>query len=134
MPSVIGMATIQVGTDDSGSIAQDEIALRDFLITDAGASLLSQVGDASDVTILSTQAFSEQVMVHFADAGAPPFAGLQAEEWRAFRNIDGRLVTIGVRGLSAAPLLDGPGAGLLKQILAGIQSTIENSDENNPDA
>lgn len=134
VPSVIGMATIQIGPNDSGSIAQDEIALRDFLITDAGTGLLSQGGDASDVTILSTQAFSDQVMVHFADAGARPFAGLQAEEWRAFRNIDGRLVTIGVRGLSSAPLLDGPGAGLLKQILAGVQSTTEDIDTDNPGA
>ncbi len=134
VPAVIGMATIQVGPDDSGRIAQDEIALRDFLITDAGAGLLSQEGDPSDVTILSTQAFSDQVMVYFSDAGAPPFAGLQSEEWRAFRDIDGHLVTIGVRGLSAAPLLDGPGAGLLKQILAGVQSTIEDTDEDNPDA
>ena len=133
-PAVIGMATIQVGPDNSGSIAQNEIALRDFLITDAGAGLLSQQGDASDVTILSTQAFNGQVMVHFADAGAPPIAGLQAEEWRAFRDIDGRLVTIGVRGLSAAPLRDGPGAGLLKLVLAGVQSTSDDTDEDNPDA
>lgn len=133
VPAVIGMATIQVGPADSGSIAQDEIALRDFLITEAGADLLSHEGDASDVTILSTQAFSDQVMVHFADAGAPPIPGMQAEEWRAFSDIDGRLVTIGVRGLLAAPLQDGPGAGLLKQILSGVQSTADDTSEDNQD-
>jgi hypothetical protein len=134
VPEVIGMATIQVGPADSGAIAQDEIALRDFLITDTGAGLLSQEGDAGDVTILSTQAFSDQVMVHFADTGRPPIAGLQAEEWRAFRDMNGRLVTIGVRGLAAAPLQDGPGAGLLKRILAGLQSTRADTEQDAPDA
>ena len=133
-PDVVGLATVLVGPEESGAIAQDEIALRDFLITDAGASLLSQSGNADDITILSTQAFDDQVMVHFADSGAPPFAGLQREEWRAFRNINGRLLTIGVRGLSAAPLRDGPGAGLLKQILSGIQSTLETGELDAPDA
>jgi hypothetical protein len=123
VPDVIGMATVQAGPVGSGTIAEDEIALRDFLITDAGASLLSRSGNAGDITILSTQAFSDQVMVHFTDRGAPPIAGLQREEWRAFRSLNGRLLTVSLRGLSASPLRDGPGAGLLKQILAGIRST-----------
>jgi hypothetical protein len=124
VPEVVGVATVQVGPQASGQIAEDEIALRDYLITDAGAALLSQSGDADDINILSTQAFSDQVMVHFTDRGAPPVAGLQREEWRAFRNINGRLVTIAVRGLAIAPLQDGPGAGLLKLMLAGVQAAV----------
>ena len=134
VPKIIGMATIQIGPTDSGTIAQDEIALRDFLITDLGTSLLSQSGAAGDVTILSTQAFSDQVMIHFADAGTPSVAGLQDEEWRAFRDINGRLVTIGVRGLASAPLQDGPGAGLLKMILAGVQGIAEDVEQASPDS
>lgn len=124
VPDVIGVATLQIGPADSGQIANDEIALRDYLITDAGTALLSQSGDASQIDILSTQAFRDQVMIHFTDQGAPPVAGLQREEWRAFRNINGRLVTIGVRGLAAAPLQDGPGAGLLKLVIAGVQAVV----------
>lgn len=120
-PAVVGVVTMQVGPAGSGTIAQDEIAMRDFLITPAGAALLSHRGNAQDVTILSAQAFDRQIMVHFTDKGPPPVAGLQNEEWRAFTEIDGRLVTIGVRGLAAAPLQDGPGASLLKLILAGVQ-------------
>ena len=77
---------------------------------------------ASDIDILSTQAFNGQVMVHFSDAGRPPVPGLQQDEWRAFTDVNGRLVTIAVRGLAAAPLRDGPGAGLLKLIVAGVQA------------
>jgi hypothetical protein len=121
-PDVVGLVTVLAGAAGSGAIATDEIALRDFLITPAGRALLSQSGTAGDITILSTQAFDDQVMVHFTDQGEPPLEGLQNEEWRAFRNLGGRLVTVGVRGLAVAPLQDGPGAGLLKLVLAGLRT------------
>ncbi len=121
-PDVIGLVTVQAGAAASGEIARDEIALRDFLITENGTALLSQTGKADEIEVLSTQAFGDQVMVHFTDAGSPPVAGLQNEEWRAFRNVGGRLITIGVRGLAAAPLQDGPGAALLKLVVAGVSA------------
>lgn len=124
VPDVVGFITVLTGAEGSGEIATDEIALRDFLITTEGKTLLSGSGQASNINILSTQAFDDQVMVHFSDRGAPPLAGLQAHEWRAFRNVGGRLVTVGVRGLAAAPLQDGPGAGLLKLVLSGLRSTV----------
>lgn len=132
-PDIVGLVTVQVGPPQSGSVTGTEIALRDFLITDAGASLLSRSGNAGDVSILSTQAFNSQVMVHFTDSGPPPLAGLQNEEWRAFTDINDRLVTIAVRGLAVAPLQDGPGAGLLKLILAGVQSATQSIAEDTPD-
>jgi hypothetical protein len=121
-PNVVGVATVQVGPEDSGQIAADELALRDFLITNEGARMLSAANDPEAVDILSTQAFDDRVMVHFTDQGPPPLAGLQKEEWRAFANINGRLVTVSVRGLATAPLRDGPGATLLKQVLAGVRA------------
>ena len=134
VPDVIGVATVQVGPADSGSIATDELSLRDYLITDDGARLLSQSGDAADVDILSSQAFNSQVMIHFKDAGPPPVSGLQGEEWRAFTNINGRLVTIGVRGLAIAPLTEGPGATLLKLVLAGVKAATTSAEDAPPDA
>lgn len=133
-PEAIGLVTVQVGPDASGTIAADEGALRDFLTSDAGTELLSRNGNPNDITILSTQAFGDQVMVYFSDDGTPPMAGLQAEEWRAFRDIGGRLVTIGVRGLRDAPLPDGMGAGLLKLIIAGLAPTQTASDDATPEA
>lgn len=119
-PSIVGVATVQVGPPESGTVVSDEIALRDFLITPEGARLLSQSGNAAAINILSSQAFNSQVMIYFSDDGPPPVAGLQREEWRAFTNVSGRLVSIGVRGLAAAPLKDGPGATLLKMMVAGV--------------
>lgn len=121
-PDVIGFATVQVGPAESGSVAANELTLRDYLITDEGARLLSRTGDAKDIDILTTQAFNSQVMIHFTDAGPPPLEGLQQEEWRAFTNVNGRLVTVGVRGLAAAPLQEGSGASLLKLILTGVRA------------
>ncbi len=133
-PSVVGVATVQVGPPDSGAVAGAEVALRDYLITEGGTGLLSPAGKAQDIEILSTQAFDGRVMVHFSDAGAPPMAGLQGEEWRAFTDVNGRLVTIAVRGLAVAPLQDGPGAGLLKLILAGVQAAAETVVDTAPEA
>jgi hypothetical protein len=131
-PAVVGIATVQVGPQESGAVAGAEAELRDFLITDAGNALLSTGGKGSDVTVLSTQAFNGQVMVHFIDDGPPPLAGLQSEEWRAFTDLNGRLVTIAVRGLATAPLEDGPGAGLLKLILAGVRAAIDSPVDEAP--
>jgi hypothetical protein len=133
-PVVVGFATVQVGPPDSGTVAGAEIALRDFLITDAGNALLSSNGEGGDITVLSTQAFSSQVMIHFTDDGSASIPGLQSEEWRAFTDVNGRLVTIAVRGLATAPLQDGPGAGLLKLILAGVKAATDTIAEAPPDA
>lgn len=122
-PDIVGLVTVLAGGPGSGTIVNDEIALRDFLTTAEGRALLSQSDTANDIRILSTQAFDDQVMVHFTDQGEPPLEGLQNDEWRAFRNIGGRLVTVGVRGLAVAPLQDGPGAGLLKLVLGGLRAT-----------
>ncbi|MEM8536866.1 MAG: dihydroxy-acid dehydratase [Pseudomonadota bacterium] len=124
-PALVGVATVQVGAPESGSVDGTEAALRDFLITDAGTALLSASGQSENVEILSMQAFGNQVMVYFDDQGPQSVAGLQREEWRAFTDVGGRLVTIAVRGLAAAPLGEGPGATLLKRVLAGISATTE---------
>lgn len=128
-PRLVGVATVQVGPPDSASVAGSEIALRDFLITDAGNALLSADGKSDDIVVLSTQAFDAKVTVHFSDDGPPPLTGLQGEEWRAFTDINGRLVTIAVRGLAIAPLQEGPGASLLKLILAGVQAATQTITE-----
>ncbi len=132
-PDVVGFATIQVGPTDSGVIVDDVSALRDYLATDDGVRLLSRNSDESDIEILSSQAFDSQVMIYFADAGPPPLAGLQGDEWRAFTAVNGRLVTIGVRGLDVAPLTEGPGATLLKVVLAGVKAVVIPSEEPTPE-
>lgn len=126
-PAVTGMATVQVGAPDSGDAMNDETALEEFLTSDAGSAFLSQTGENDDITILSSQALSNEVTVHFLDAGTPPLQGLQGEEWRAFIQTNGRLVTIAVRGLAQAPLREGPGSGLLALVMTGVKAAIPDS-------
>lgn len=126
-PAVTGVATVQVGAPDSGDAMNDETALEEFLTSDAGSALLSQTGVTEEITILSSQAINNEVTVHFLDAGTPPLQGLQGEEWRAFIQTNGRLVTIAVRGLAQAPLRDGPGSGLLALMMTGVKAAIPDS-------
>lgn len=128
-PAAIGVATLQIGPDGSGAVAGAERALRDLLETEAGARLLSTGGQAETITILNSQAFRNRVTVHFTDTGQPPFARLQGEEWRAFTDIDGRLVTVAVRGLATAPLQDGTGFWLLDQLVSGLRGAADPAPE-----
>ena len=119
-PDFAAVITVQAGAAESAMVAGEEIALRDFLISASGKTLLSLTDDPADLRILSTQAFDNRVMVHFSDQSPPPIAGLQQHEWRGFTDIGNRLVTVAVRGLEATPLSDGQGAGLLKLALSGL--------------
>lgn len=121
-PSVLGVATVQVGVADSGVVSGAEANLRDLLASSAGAALLSANGSAADIKVLGSQVQNNMVKVHFTDSAPPPLAGLQSEEWRAFTDMNGRLVTIAVRGLENAPLNDGTGAWLLARMIAGLTS------------
>ncbi|MFQ1701073.1 dihydroxy-acid dehydratase [Loktanella agnita] len=119
-PSALGVTTVQVGPPDSQTVTATEASLRDMLESEAGAVLLSSDGQPDTVTVLGSQALRNRVTVHFTDEGPPPLPGLQREEWRAFTDIDGRLVTVAVRGLATAPLHDGTGAWLLSLVVQGL--------------
>lgn len=122
-PDVLGVATLQVGAADSGAVIGSEDDLASFLASDAGAALLSADGDAQVITVNETVKEENTVTVQFTDNGAPPLAGLGAEEWRAFTDINGRLVTVAVRGLAVSPLSDESGAWLLDLIITGLVGT-----------
>lgn len=127
VPAILGVATVQVGPAGSGAVAGAEPALRDYLVSGAGAALLSGSDSGDTITVLGSQVQQNTVKVHFADTGPPPIEGLQAEEWRAFLDMNGRLITVAVRGLASAPLQDGPGTWLLDLMIKGLQS-VEGED------
>ena len=119
-PRLNGFATVQVGTEGSAIVSADPNGLEDFLSTTAGESLLSVNGSASTVTIGAVKQTSGAVTVRFTDQSAPPVAGLQTTEWRAFVDIKGRLTTISVRGLAGRPLTATEGQALLENILGSM--------------
>ncbi len=123
IPDVLGVATVQVGAAGSGSVAGAEDDLRDLLQSDAGAQLLSPSGQGDQIDVKDAEAGENTVRVYFSDAGTPPIDGMQSEEWRAFTDIAGRLVTVGVRGLAAAPMEKETGAWLLGLVVNGLVPT-----------
>jgi hypothetical protein len=123
-PSTAAVATIQIGAAGSGTVAGSETALRDFLETNAGAALLSSAGDSSTISDVDAQAADGRVIVHFTDSAPHGMPGLQAQEWRAFKDINGRLVTVALRGLASVPLDDSSGIWLLNAITTGIKPMV----------
>lgn len=119
-PSLLGLATVQVGDAGSHAVAGAEQDWQRLLESESGAALLSKNGQGDTVTVLGAQAQTNRVKIYFADTAPPPMPGLQAQEWRAFLDLNGRLVTVGVRGLASAPLTDGTGGWLLDMMVKGL--------------
>ena len=132
-PEVVGLATIQVGEQETAGVAGAEDALLSLLETDDGAALLSQTGDAAAIKVITTETQENTVTVHFTDKGQAPLNGLGTEEWRAFTDIDGRLVTVGVRALAQAPFPDGAGSWLLDLVVTGLVGQGQEDAEPAPD-
>ena len=127
-----GFVTVQVGETGSG-LGSDVSVLAAFLETDAGKTLLSQTGTAGDIRVRSVASRLGGVTVRFVDGAAPPVAGLQQTEWRGFFDIKGRLTTVAVRGLDAAPLGTDDGQALLENVMRAMQQANGGAD-NDSDA
>lgn len=118
LPRFPGIVTVQAGRLGSAAVAGSEPALAGFLQTAAGAALLSE--GTTGVNVLGTSLGTNKVTVQFQNTGGSPMVGTQDMAWRAFVDIDGRLVTISVRGLTAQPLGTLDGAQLLDAAIAAV--------------
>lgn len=128
-PASFGIATIQIGAAGSGTVRGAETTMRDFLTTDAGAALLSGTGNGDTVSGVSARKSDGRVTVRFTDSSPPGMAGLQSQEWRSFTDVNGRLVTIALRGLATAPLDDSTGTWLLNMIATGVRPAVSAAAE-----
>ena len=121
-PAHPALITVQVGDADSATVNGAEDVLATFLESDDGAELLSASGDASAIKIEDVRHSDGLVEVRFTDSSPLPTEALQVGEWRAFTDVAGRLVTINVRSLARAPLLQQEGAVLLRQAVAAMKA------------
>ncbi|MCG3269507.1 dihydroxy-acid dehydratase [Yoonia sp. I 8.24] len=124
MPSAAAVATIQIGAANTGAVDGSETALRDFLKSNTGAALLSSSGDSSTISAVEAQAADGRVIVHFNDSAPHSLPGLQTQEWRAFKDVNGRLVTVALRGLASVPLDDSTGIWLLNAMTTGVKPVV----------
>jgi hypothetical protein len=122
MPQTDGFITVQVGQAGTATVAGSEDDLATLLRLPQGAALLTEAGNPATVTIGQIDRGDGLVSVRFADSAPPPVEGLMQEEWRAFLDLDDRLVTIGVRGYARAPLTAGQAQGLLYGTVAALQA------------
>lgn len=118
----VGIATVQVGADGSAAVTDHEADYAAFLEAEGGAAVLSRSGDAATVDVQSTKEESGAVSVRFTDSSPSDVAGEQALQWRAFVDVNGRLVTISVRGLKDAPLARATGSELLRQAIRALRT------------
>ncbi|MGZ9808924.1 dihydroxy-acid dehydratase [Pseudoroseicyclus sp. H15] len=128
MPSAEALLSIQVGEAGSAAVTGQEGELAGLLMTSAGATLLSEDGNGAEVTVDDVQPRQGIVFVHFTDEGAPPAAGIETREWRAFFDMKGRLVTIALRGLARAPLSTAVGLELLQSAADTLRRANTESD------
>lgn len=70
--------------------------------------------------VIEIRELDDHVAVYLRDKAPAHIEGAQESEWRAFLDIAGRLATISVRGLDAAPLNDNAGAALLEQAVKAL--------------
>lgn len=111
---------MQVGPKGSAVVSGGETALRDFLKTDAGRALLSVSGDGEAIEIRRAASSAGLVTVIFSDSGPALIPGTQMQEWRGFVDLDGRLVTVGLRGLAEDPLTEAAGLSLLRDAVSAV--------------
>lgn len=95
--------------------------LRGLLQSDAGRAMLSRDGLADQITVTASDVAGDAVIVRFRDRGAPPVLGLERTEWRAFFDVNGRMTTVAIRGLAAAPLGTDDGQLLLARTISAVR-------------
>lgn len=101
LTATIGPAGSAIGIDP----ATDSAEIAAFFTSDRGRAAISRRGRAKDVTIAQMTEQSGALLLRLTDSGqAGNNAQVQAESWRALLPLDGRLVTLTVSGVQAAPL------------------------------
>lgn len=94
-------------TDSAAPIPMSDYAT--FFASDIGRAALSRDGDASTVSVLSSDIRDDVLFFQIRDTSVINADSLAAEYWRALFRIDGKMVTLNVMSSSARPLsaLDG---------------------------
>jgi len=86
------------GDTAAGSLAD----LAEFAQTREGRTVLGRSGQPDRVRILATQLKGDVLYVLVEDRGAQPLAGIDRQFWRAFLEVNGRLVALSVLGFEGA--------------------------------
>jgi len=116
-----GLVTVQVGTSGTASVTGAEEALAAVLGSDRGRALLATEQTAGTVEVGAVETTAGLVAVRFRDDTASVPQGLGPVIWRAFLDIDGRLVTVTARAFDTAPMSADRQRRLLDLTLANLR-------------
>jgi hypothetical protein len=76
--------------------------LQAFVATREGRTVLGRSGQPERVRIVDTQLAGSVLYVLVEDRGAQPIAGIERQFWRAFLEVNGRLVALSMLGFQGA--------------------------------
>ncbi|MCK8483340.1 hypothetical protein MUY21_04760 [Aliiroseovarius sp. S2029] len=94
---------------------------RDFVQSDAGRAALSRDGRAETVTLLDTKSASGVLYVRIRDTSGGLPESLSDTTWRAFLEVNGRLVTASATAFADQPFGQGKGLALLRDFVSQIR-------------
>lgn len=114
LPFPNAVITVQVGPQDSASVAADPEAFAAFVQSEAGAAALG-------TTLNGVRVRGDTVSGQFTQA-ATAIAGVQDSGGRAFGDVNGHLVTVVVRGLTEMPIPADLAATLARGTLDAMQT------------
>lgn len=100
---------------------------RSFVQSDAGRAALSRVGKADTVELLDVKSASGVLYVRLRDTSDGLPAALANTTWRAFFEVNGRLVTASATAFADQPFGEGKGYGLLRDFVAQIRKANKDS-------
>lgn len=121
-PDINALITIQSGGVGSAIVAGQEDSFRAFLDTPQGTALLGASTIGGPLAVRRTRSADNAVSVYTQDIGPPGVVGTQAESWRLFTDIKGRLVTVSVRGLMDDPLSERTSRALIDRVLTRLRA------------
>ena len=128
-PAISAVYTVQVGAAESAIIDANGAGFAEFLRSPRGAASLARDGSSDTVQVREVIGSGPTVTVALRHSSEALLAGAHALEWRAFMDVNGRLVTLAVRGLDENPLPDSAGAFLLEQAVEAMKiANTDNSD------
>jgi hypothetical protein len=107
-----------VGEGDTAAGSLED--LKEFAATPEGRAVLGRGGRSDRVRILNTQVSGDVLYILVEDRGAAPIAGIDRQFWRAFLEVNGRLVALSVLGFEGAGI--GP-QDALNQLAALARAT-----------
>ncbi len=118
--AVLTASVGDVGSGDALMQGGDDL-LTEFFWSDEGRQTLSRSGDPSQLELLDSFISNDIYFIHTNDTSRSMLLDISPEEWRAYFDVRGRLISLAVLGFADAPLLQSEGKALIMAFAAEVQ-------------